>query len=97
MADIQEQLRDAQARVKALAARRDQLIREAGVEEQKLEQAYESLRQLGVENPQNLTEDGLKELAKDTEQRLSIEMNNLMDILAKGESLIKEYDQRQGV
>ena len=97
MADIQEQLREAQARVKALAARRDQLIREAGIEEQKLEQAYESLRQLGVGNPENLTEDGLKKLAEETERRLATEMDNLMGILAKGESLIKEYDQRQGV
>ena len=60
MPDIQEQLRLAQAKVKALSSRRDQVIRDAGIEEQKLQHLYESLRQLGVSDPEALSEDKLR-------------------------------------
>ena len=95
MPEIQEQLRLAQGRVKTLAARRDQIIRDAGVEEQKLQQVYENLRQLGVKNPETLSEADLKSLAADTEKTLETSLQSLLDSLAKGEDLLKQYDQFQ--
>ena len=95
MPDIQEQLRLAQAKVKALSSRRDQVIRDAGIEEQKLQHLYESLRQLGVSDPEALSEDKLRELAALTQKDLEENLRGLADALAKGEALLKEYENLQ--
>ena len=98
MPDIQEQLRLAQAKVKALSSRRDQVIRDAGIEEQKLQHLYESLRQLGVNDPEALSEDKLRELVALTQKDLEENLRGLADALAKGEALLKEYESlQQGV
>ena len=98
MSDIQEQLRLAQAKVKALSSRRDQVIRDAGIEEQKLQHLYESLRQLGVSDPEALSEDKLRELAALTQKDLEENLRGLADALARGEALLKEYESlQQGV
>jgi hypothetical protein len=98
MPDIQEQLRLAQAKVKALSSRRDQVIRDAGIEEQKLQHLYESLRQLGVSDPEALSEDKLRELAALTQKDLEENLRGLADALARGEALLKEYESlQQGV
>ncbi len=96
MPDVQEQLKDAQGRVKILSTRRDQIIREAGVEEQKLQQVYESLRQLGIDHPEKYTVAELQELAKATQERLAKEMDGLLEMLASGEALLQEYTDTQG-
>jgi hypothetical protein len=93
MADIQQQLKDAQARVKVLAGKRDQAIRDAGIEEQKLKQVYDNLRQLGIESPEALSEDDLQRLAEDTKKKLETEMLGLMETLSKGEALLLEYEK----
>ncbi len=95
MPEIQEQLRTAQARVKTLAAKRDQIIRDAGVEEQKLQQVYENLRHLGVKNPETLSEVELKALAETTSMSLGEALHDLLESLSKGEELLKEYDAIQ--
>jgi uncharacterized membrane protein len=95
MPEIQEQLRLAQSRVKALAAKRDQIIRDAGVEEQKLQQVYENLRQLGVKNPETMSEAELKTLAETTSMSLGEALHDLMESLSKGEALLLEYDKFQ--
>jgi hypothetical protein len=59
-----ERLKQAQARVKALAASRDQIIGDIRVANQKLKQSYENLRELGVEAPEDLTLKQLSALAK---------------------------------
>ena len=95
MSDIQEQLRLAQAKVKALSSRRDQVISDAGIEEQKLQHLYESLRQLGVSDPEALSEDKLRELAALTQRELEENLRGLAGALAKGEALLKEYESLQ--
>ena len=95
MPDTQEQLRLAQSRVKALSSRRDQVIRDAGIEEQKLQHLYESLRQLGVSDPEALSEEKLKELAALTQAQLEENLKGLSDALAKGEALLREYETLQ--
>lgn len=98
MPDTQEQLRLAQSRVKAFSSRRDQVIRDAGIEEQKLQHLYESLRQLGVSDPEALSEDKLRELAALTQKDLEENLRGLADALARGEALLKEYESlQQGV
>lgn len=95
MSDLQEQLKEAQARVKALAGKRDQVIRDAGVEEQKLQQAYENLRQLGVPNPENLTKDELIRLSNDTAKTLETHLRGLLETLDEGEALLEKYNEAQ--
>ena len=92
---IQEQLRDAQVRVKGLAAKRDQVIRDAGIEEQKLQQVYDNLKQLGVDAPESLSKEDLEKLAEETKERLFVEMKGLMDALATGEGLLADYNKIQ--
>ncbi len=95
MPDTQEQLRLAQSRVKALSNRRDQVIRDAGIEEQKLQHLYDTLRQLGVSDPEALSEEKLKELAALTQAQLEENLKGLSDALAKGEALLREYETLQ--
>ena len=51
---IQERLRAAQAKVKALNSSREQIIGDARVEEQKLKQAYSNLKELGEHDNQRV-------------------------------------------
>lgn len=93
--NIQEQLKEAQAKVKSLAAKRDQIIRDAGIEEQKLQQVYDNLKQLGIDSPESLSKGDLESLAEATRIRLLGEMNSLMDAIAVGEGLLKDYEKIQ--
>ena len=93
--NIQEQLREAQVKVKGLAAKRDQIIRDAGIEEQKLQQVYDNLKQLGIDSPESLSKDDLEKLAEETRLKLLAEMNGLMDAITAGEGLIKDYEKIQ--
>ena len=95
MPDIQEQLRLAQSRVKVLSGRRDQVIRDAGIEEQKLQHLYDTLRQLGVSDPESMGEEKLRELAALTQKELEDNLRGLADALAKGEALLREYEAIQ--
>jgi len=95
MPDIQEQLRTAQARVKTLAGKRDQLNREVGVEEQKLKQVHDNLRALNISNPERLSVEELKKLTEDTQLELEKNLSSLMASLENGESLLKDYEQFQ--
>jgi uncharacterized membrane protein len=95
MPDILDQLKLAQGRVKTLATKRDQIIRDAGVEEQKLQQVYDNLRQLGIDKPESLSEANLKTLAETTEKTLEDNLKSLLESLSKGEALIGEYDKFQ--
>ena len=95
MPDIQEQLRSAQARVKTLAGRRDQINREVGVEEQKLAQIFENLRQLGVDGPEGKSTEELQGLADQTQAELEEGLKRLAESLSQGEALLTEYDRLQ--
>ena len=93
--NIQEQLRLAQAKVKVLAGKRDQIIRDAGVEEQKLQQVHDNLRQLGIESPESLSKEDLQRLVEVTKEKLAAEMRGLAEALSEGEALLQEYEKAQ--
>jgi vacuolar-type H+-ATPase subunit D/Vma8 len=85
----QDRLKDAQTRYKALQAKRDQVIHEAGAVENKLAEAYAKLRELGVENPENLTAKQLQEMAQAHSSELEQKLTVLETELTNGESLIQ--------
>lgn len=91
---IQERLKEATARVKTLANGRDQIIHDAGIEKQKLTQAYENLHQYGIE-AETMTEAELQKLANELQTQLADWLQSIEEQLTKGDALMKEYQQLQ--
>jgi hypothetical protein len=92
---IQDRLRSAQAKVKALNSTREQIIGDARVEEQKLKQAYSNLKELGIEGPENLTIKELRALEISSKAELEEKLLAIETQLAKGEELIQKYNSLQ--
>lgn len=92
---IQDRLRAAQAKVKALNSSREKIIGDARVEEQKLKQAYSSLRESGIENPENMTIKELRTLETSSKVQLEEKLVAVEDQLTKGEELMKKYNELQ--
>lgn len=92
MSDTQTQLRDIQNRQKALSGKKDQLIREAGVEEQKYKESINKLRELGVDSPESLTVQEMKDQAAALEDELVTKLTAITAEIAKGEALLKQYE-----
>jgi hypothetical protein len=88
-----EQLQDLQVRHKALAAERDSIIREVGVYEQKLEAAYEQLRKLGIETPEEYTAKELETLGTELETKLGEKIAAITELLEQGEALLAQYQE----
>jgi len=88
-------LRDIQARVKALASKRDSIIRDAGAEENKLEEAYGKLRELGIEDPEKLTIEQLNEQVQALQVELQQKQEAMEAQLAQGEKLMTKYQELQ--
>lgn len=97
MPDIQERLRAAQAKVKALNSSREQIIGDARVEEQKLKQAFNNLKDLGIENPEGMTIKELKALETTSKAELEDKLVAIETQLARGEELIKKYNELQEI
>lgn len=97
MPDIQERLRAAQAKVKALNSSREQIIGDARVEEQKLKQAFSNLKDLGIENPEGMTIKELRALEVTSKSELEEKLVAIETQLAKGEELIKKYNELQEI
>ena len=89
-------LRDIQARVKALASKRDQIIRDAGAEENKLEEAYGKLRELGIDGPETLTVEDLQAMSEKLQTELAQKVSDMETQVAKGEQLMTKYQELQG-
>jgi uncharacterized membrane protein len=87
MADLKE----IQSKVKELAGKRDQIIRDQGIEERKLEEAYERLRELGIEKPEDLTNEQIQELAEKFQNELTEKLTALETQVAQGEDLMARY------
>ena len=85
---VDEQLRDLQRRVKLLATNRDTIIRDAGVQEQKLLEAYQKLRDLGIDSPENLSEVELQALAQKLQAELTTAIVELTNTVEEGERLL---------
>lgn len=90
--EIQDQIKQLQTRQRNLTVKREQLLRDAGVEERKLEESYEKLRELGIDSPEALSVTELEAFSKDLETKLE-ESLILLDVeLKKGETLLAEYE-----
>jgi hypothetical protein len=89
--DTSQQLKELQNRQKALVAKRDTLIRDAGIEERRLAEAIEKLVELGVKDAADLTPDQLKERADALQDKLTANMDKISQELTNGEALLQEY------
>lgn len=87
---LEEQLVVLQNRVKKLASSRDQLIRDQGAAERKLEEAQEKLRELGIET-EGLTSQQLQAKAEELEVELTVKMVEVEAALTKGETLVTKH------
>jgi hypothetical protein len=94
-ASIQDRLRIAQAKVKALNSSREKIIGDARVEEQKLKQAYSNLKESGIENPENMTVKELRTLEASSKAQLEEKLVAVEDQLSKGEELMQKYNELQ--
>jgi hypothetical protein len=89
----QERLKQAQARVRTLNSSRETIIGDARVEEQKLKQAYDNLRELGIKSPEDMAIKELRELEEALKVKLEEKLSAIETQLAKGEELIKKYNE----
>jgi len=94
--DTQERLKKAQALVKSLQTSRDQINRDAAVEESKLKEAYVKLRELGVENPENMSPKDMQALADGLRAEVEQKLAALEAQLVDGEALMRKYNELQG-
>ena len=92
---IQDRLRIAQAKVKALNSSREKIIGDARVEEQKLKQAYSNLKDSGIENPESMTVKELRTLEASSKAQLEEKLIAIEDQLSKGEELMQKYNELQ--
>lgn len=90
---ITDQLSALKTRVKTLAANRDKLIRDAGAKESQLEQAYEKLRELGVQTPEQLSTQDLQALAEKYELELGEKVEQITVKVTEGEQLLADYNE----
>jgi hypothetical protein len=84
----EEQLKDLQRRVKLLATNRDNIIRDAGIQEQKLQEAHQKLRDLGIKDPEKMTDNDLEKLAMDLQSKLTAAIEELTATVEEGEKLL---------
>jgi hypothetical protein len=85
---VEDQLKELQRRVKALAASRDSIIRDAGIQEQKLQEAYQKLRDLGITDPEKMTDEDLTQLSEALQSKLTAAIAELMELVEEGEKLL---------
>jgi hypothetical protein len=88
-------LREIQNRVKELTSKRDQIIRDQAVEQRKLQEAYEKLRELGIENPEKLSGQEIAALATQLQTELEGKLTALEMQLTEGEALMAQYQTLQ--
>jgi hypothetical protein len=92
---LEEQIVVLQNRVKKLAGNRDQLIRDQGAAERKLEEAQEKLRELGIET-EGLTSQQLQAKAEELGVELTVKMIEVETKVAEGEALVAKYQSVRG-
>ena len=93
MSETSEKLKEVQTRVKTLAGNRDQIIREAGAEENKLKEAHSKLKELGVPDSETMSAKELQTLADDLRQQLADKLLSIEQELVKGEALMAKYKE----
>jgi uncharacterized membrane protein len=95
MPEIAERLQAAQAKVKQFAGVRDQLMRDIGAEDQKLEEIYSKMKELGVENPESLSAEQVQAMVVEEQEVLTTKLAEIEAYLAQGETLINKYQEMQ--
>lgn len=96
MADVtQDTLKEIQTRVKKLQGTRDDILGTFRVQENKRDEAYAKLKELGIENPEKLTAKELQALADQKRAELAEKVAVLNEQLAQGEKLIVQYQELQ--
>ncbi len=91
----QERLKQAQAKVRSLTSLREKIIGDARVEEQKLKQAYATLKELGIENPEAMSVKELRALEEASRTKLEELLVAIEEQLVAGEDLMKKYNAVQ--
>jgi hypothetical protein len=92
---IQERLKEANEKVKTLRSSRDQIVGDIRVEKEKLKQAYDNLRELGIDQPEKYSAKDLELLAAELQDKLGDKLTTIEEQLAKGETLMKKYQALQ--
>jgi hypothetical protein len=90
-----DQLEDLQRRVKTLAGSRDQLIRDQGAAERKLEESQEKLRALGIETT-GLSSKELQAQAEALQAELATKVEEITANVVEGEALVAKYQSVRG-
>ena len=91
----QERLQQAQAKVRSLTSAREKIIGDARVEEQKLKQAYAALKELGIDNPEDMSIKELRALEEASRAKLEELLVAIEEQLVAGEDLMKKYNAVQ--
>jgi len=86
--EIEQQIHNLHVRVKELATKRDGIIRQAGSEEQKLQEAYARLSDLGTPDAAKLSTDALEELNNQLQEQLVTAVAELTAKVEEGERLL---------
>lgn len=93
MSDItQETIKKVQQRLKSLQNDRDRILRQQAVQEQKRDEAYKNLRQLGITNPESMTSKELQALAESKNKELEEKIKEIELQLEQGEALITKFN-----
>ena len=96
MAEVtQETLKQIQARAKALQGTRDQIMRQQAAQEQRRDDAYKNLRQLGIESPESMTAKQLQALSDEKKAELAEKVTALEEQLTQGEALVAKFNELQ--
>lgn len=86
-------LREIQTKVKELAGQRDRIVREQAVEESRLTEAYEKLRELGITDPEKLSAQEIQDMAAKLQAELEQKLTALEKQVQEGEALMAKYQQ----
>jgi hypothetical protein len=95
VADEQERLKAAQAKVKSFQSSRDQINRDLAIEKHKLQEAYTKLTELGIQNPEQLNSGQLQALADEKRLELAQAMDALEAQLEQAQELMNAYQELQ--
>jgi hypothetical protein len=90
--DFNAELKSIQASVKTLGAQRDRLNRDAGVEERRVQESIEKLKELGIEAPDKLSVAQLSKLRDAAQEELRVKIDLLKGKVEEGQALMAEYE-----
>ena len=91
--DFKQELEAVQRQTKLLATKRDGLIREAGIQQQRVTEALGKLKELGVADADKLSVEQLKKLRDKKQKELEAGVAALKAKVADSTRLLAEYEQ----